>query len=76
MSKVYDYGLPFDYYMTRANQKFNELAPSLCSWLMERRLQKRFDHVLYGLQPAHKFHQSAFPGFRIAEKSALGRGVR
>ncbi|KAH7704338.1 Protein FMO-5 [Aphelenchoides avenae] len=59
MNKVDDSGLPFDMDITRANNLLHELAPSACSWFMERKLQKRFDHDLYGLKPAHKVHQSA-----------------
>ncbi|KAH7691423.1 Protein FMO-1 [Aphelenchoides avenae] len=42
----------------RTTSTLRGLAPGLFSWLMERKLQKRFDHKLYGLKPAHKFHEA------------------
>lgn len=57
LNKVDDYGMPYDMDVTRANNYLHEVTPSLFSWLMERKLQKRFDHELYGLKPAHKFYQ-------------------
>ncbi|KAH7721231.1 dimethylaniline monooxygenase [Aphelenchoides avenae] len=59
MNKVDDYVLPFDMDFTRANNFLHKLAPCACSWFMQRKLQKRFDHELYGLKPAHKLHRSA-----------------
>ncbi|XP_030063867.1 dimethylaniline monooxygenase [N-oxide-forming] 2 [Microcaecilia unicolor] len=53
MSRVYDNGLPWDcLFNTRlANWFRNALPPSIAIWLNTRKMNQRFDHANYGLQP-------------------------
>uniref|UniRef100_A0A674GWY2 Flavin-containing monooxygenase n=1 Tax=Taeniopygia guttata TaxID=59729 RepID=A0A674GWY2_TAEGU len=60
MHRVADSGYPFDIsYISRFVQLLqNLLPPSITSSFLERKLNARFDHALYGLKPKHRvFHQ-------------------
>ncbi|KAH7673155.1 Protein FMO-5, partial [Aphelenchoides avenae] len=57
--RVEEQGRPWDLSMSRANKFLKDLAPSLYAWVMERKLQKRFDHETYGLKPAFRYNRSA-----------------
>lgn len=56
MHRVADGGYPFDFtYINRFLQLFRSLLPhNVSSFFMERKLNARFDHALYGLQPQHR----------------------
>lgn len=49
-------GLPFDMTLiTRLNNTLMQLLPeSLLNWTVERELNGRYDHRLYGLEPRHR----------------------
>ncbi|XP_029473740.1 dimethylaniline monooxygenase [N-oxide-forming] 2-like isoform X2 [Rhinatrema bivittatum] len=53
MSRVYDNGFPWDIvYTTRLKNWFrNILPPSIAIWLNAKKMNERFDHSNYGLQP-------------------------
>ncbi|KAM6262684.1 LOW QUALITY PROTEIN: uncharacterized protein LJ264_006376 [Porphyrio hochstetteri] len=55
MHRLAEGGFPFDFfYISRFIQLLHSLLPhSVSSFLMERKLNARFDHALYGLQPQH-----------------------
>ncbi|KAF1462215.1 Dimethylaniline monooxygenase [N-oxide-forming] 5, partial [Spheniscus demersus] len=60
LHRVGDDGYPFDFsYISRFRELLHSLLPqNASSFLLERKLNARFDHVLYGLQPQHRvFHQ-------------------
>ncbi|NXD08584.1 FMO5 monooxygenase, partial [Nothocercus nigrocapillus] len=60
LHRLAESGYPFDFsYITRLTQILNSLVPlSVGSFVLERKLNARFDHALYGLQPQHRiFHQ-------------------
>ncbi|XP_010218215.1 PREDICTED: dimethylaniline monooxygenase [N-oxide-forming] 5-like, partial [Tinamus guttatus] len=60
LHRLAESGYPFDYsYLTRLFQTLNSLVPpSIGNFFMERKLNARFDHMLYGLKPQHRvFHQ-------------------
>ncbi|KAI6222249.1 Dimethylaniline monooxygenase [N-oxide-forming] 5 [Aphelenchoides besseyi] len=54
-TKVVDYGTPLDLWLNRRINTYLRLVlPSwVYPWLLERKLQKTFDHDKYGLRPAH-----------------------
>uniref|UniRef100_A0A8C1ZW43 Flavin-containing monooxygenase n=1 Tax=Cyprinus carpio TaxID=7962 RepID=A0A8C1ZW43_CYPCA len=56
IGRVVDRGLPLDMMMmTRARDLFYWLLPrALLNLILERILNQRFDHKLYGLQPVHR----------------------
>ncbi|XP_069718528.1 flavin-containing monooxygenase 5-like [Phaenicophaeus curvirostris] len=56
MHRVADTGYPFDYtYINRFFQiLYNLLPKTTSSYLIERKLNARFNHPLYGLQPKHR----------------------
>ncbi|XP_063200138.1 flavin-containing monooxygenase 5-like isoform X1 [Chroicocephalus ridibundus] len=56
MHRVADGGYPFDFtYINRFLQLLRSLLPhNVSSFFMERKLNARFDHALYGLQPQHR----------------------
>ncbi|NXJ68874.1 FMO5 monooxygenase, partial [Rostratula benghalensis] len=56
MHRVADGGYPFDFtYISRFVQLLMTLLPhNTSSFFMERKLNARFDHALYGLQPRHR----------------------
>ncbi|NXT78386.1 FMO5 monooxygenase, partial [Zapornia atra] len=56
MHRVAEGGFPFDFsYISRFIQLLRSLLPdSVTSFLLERKLNARFDHALYGLQPQHR----------------------
>jgi len=59
INRVWDNGLPFDLVFTRfAAYYLAKLLPaSLQNRLLEKSLQARFDHDLYGLKPAHRVYE-------------------
>ncbi|XP_049632495.1 flavin-containing monooxygenase 5-like [Suncus etruscus] len=62
-NRVWDYGMPIDIALiTRFNEALGNLCPNFIinKWA-EWRLNKRFSHLNYGLQPKHSFlsHHSA-----------------
>ncbi|NXV92770.1 FMO5 monooxygenase, partial [Calonectris borealis] len=54
--RVGDGGYPFDFiYLSRFMQFLNNVLPQgINSFLLEKKLNARFDHALYGLQPRHR----------------------
>ncbi|PAV84801.1 hypothetical protein WR25_13705 [Diploscapter pachys] len=60
LNKVFDYGMPLD----QTNSRFRNdvlrriVPPSVTNWLIERRLNQRFDHALYGLKPKHRVSET------------------
>ncbi|KAH7691348.1 Protein FMO-1, partial [Aphelenchoides avenae] len=58
INRVDDYGRPYDLALTRFNAVVESLAPEYFSSQKHRKIQKRFDHGLYGLQPGFKMHQA------------------
>ncbi|NXV43738.1 FMO5 monooxygenase, partial [Uria aalge] len=56
MHRVADGGYPFDFtYISRFIQLLHSLLPhNASSFFMERKLNARFDHALYGIQPQHR----------------------
>ncbi|XP_075012758.1 flavin-containing monooxygenase 5-like [Calonectris borealis] len=56
MHRVGDGGYPFDFiYLSRFMQFLNNVLPQgTNSFLLEKKLNARFDHALYGLQPRHR----------------------
>ncbi|XP_041125783.1 flavin-containing monooxygenase 5-like [Polyodon spathula] len=56
LNRVSDNGYPIDImYSTRIMELLKKYLPySLLNWLGERKLNARFDHSLYGLQPEHR----------------------
>uniref|UniRef100_A0A672TX68 Flavin-containing monooxygenase n=1 Tax=Strigops habroptila TaxID=2489341 RepID=A0A672TX68_STRHB len=56
LHRVADGGYPFDFsYLSRFTQLFQSLLPQKAiSFLLERKLNARFDHELYGLRPQHR----------------------
>lgn len=63
LSRVYRNGLPMDYMLLRrSNNLLKHLVPySLVCHSVERELNQKFDHELYGLKPRHRvFGQHPF----------------
>ncbi|NWS57823.1 FMO5 monooxygenase, partial [Chunga burmeisteri] len=56
LHRVADGGYPFDLsYLTRFLQLLHSLLPkNVSSFFLERKLNARFNHALYGLQPQHR----------------------
>uniref|UniRef100_A0A803V8W2 Flavin-containing monooxygenase 5 n=1 Tax=Ficedula albicollis TaxID=59894 RepID=A0A803V8W2_FICAL len=56
LHRVAKNGYPFDFsYISRFTQLLqNLLPPNISSFLLERELNARFDHTLYGLKPKHR----------------------
>ncbi|KAM9186765.1 flavin-containing monooxygenase 5-like [Mergus octosetaceus] len=56
MHRVAEGGYPFDFsYLSRFLQLLQSLLPlSVSNFVLERKLNARFDHSLYGLQPQHR----------------------
>ncbi|NWX63544.1 FMO5 monooxygenase, partial [Promerops cafer] len=56
LHRVADSGYPFDFsYISRFTQFLqNLLPPNIISFFLERKLNARFDHSLYGLKPKHR----------------------
>lgn len=56
LHRVGDGGYPFDFsYISRFRQLLHSLLPqNAISFLLERKVNARFDHALYGLQPQHR----------------------
>ncbi|XP_037325989.2 flavin-containing monooxygenase 5-like [Pungitius pungitius] len=55
LNRVGDSGLPLDMQFTRLLNYVRNLVPmSLFSGLVEKQLNKRFDHALYNLKPKHR----------------------
>ncbi|NWI06845.1 FMO5 monooxygenase, partial [Tichodroma muraria] len=56
LHRVADSGYPFDFsHISRFTQLLqNLLPPSIISFFLERKLNARFDHTLYGLKPKHR----------------------
>ncbi|KFV20680.1 Dimethylaniline monooxygenase [N-oxide-forming] 5, partial [Tauraco erythrolophus] len=56
LHRVADGGYPFDFsYISRFVQLLHNLLPQNASnFLLERKVNSRFDHALYGLQPQHR----------------------
>lgn len=56
LHRVADGGYPFDLsYLSRFMQLLHSLLPQNASnFHLERKLNARFDHALYGLQPQHR----------------------
>uniref|UniRef100_A0A8B9IDH5 Flavin-containing monooxygenase n=1 Tax=Anser brachyrhynchus TaxID=132585 RepID=A0A8B9IDH5_9AVES len=56
MHRVAEGGYPFDFsYLSRFIQLLQSLLPlSVSNFVLERKLNARFDHALYGLQPQHR----------------------
>ncbi|KAM6415107.1 flavin-containing monooxygenase 5-like [Rhynochetos jubatus] len=59
LHRVADGGYPFDFsYISRFLQLLQSLLPlSASSFVMERKVNARFDHALYGLQPRHRIFE-------------------
>ncbi|KAM6217251.1 flavin-containing monooxygenase 5-like [Rhynchocyon petersi] len=61
-NRVWDYGMPMDTVLfTRCNSFLNKLYPTfLINRWAENKLNARFNHNIYGLQPQHRFlsHQA------------------
>ncbi|XP_068808054.1 flavin-containing monooxygenase 5 isoform X2 [Struthio camelus] len=60
LHRLAESGYPFDFsYLTRFIQLLQSLVPlSVGSFILERKINARFDHALYGLQPQHRIlHQ-------------------
>ncbi|XP_004706911.1 flavin-containing monooxygenase 5-like [Echinops telfairi] len=61
-NRVWDYGMPMDTSLfTRFNSLFNKFCPAfLINRWTENKLNARFNHHIYGLQPQHRFlsHQA------------------
>ncbi|XP_027514284.1 dimethylaniline monooxygenase [N-oxide-forming] 5-like isoform X1 [Corapipo altera] len=56
LHRVADRGYPFDFsYLNRFGQLCTSLLPqNITNFFMERKLNARFDHTLYGLKPQHR----------------------
>ncbi|NXM54285.1 FMO5 monooxygenase, partial [Illadopsis cleaveri] len=56
LHRVAESGYPFDFsYISRFMQLlYNLLPPNIISFFLERQLNARFDHTLYGLKPRHR----------------------
>lgn len=56
MHRVAEGGYPFDFsYLSRFTQLLQSLLPlSVSNFILERKLNMRFDHALYGLKPKHR----------------------
>ncbi|KAI1236538.1 hypothetical protein IHE44_0014788 [Lamprotornis superbus] len=56
LHRVANSGYPFDFsYISRFTQLLqNLLPPNIISFFLERKLNARFDHTLYGLKPKHR----------------------
>ena len=56
LHRLADGGYPFDFsYLSRFMRLLQSLLPkNTTSFLLERKLNARFDHMLYGLQPRHR----------------------
>lgn len=56
LHRVADGGYPFDFiYISRFIQLLHSLLPhNASSFFIERKLNARFNHALYGLQPQHR----------------------
>lgn len=63
ISRMSRQGLPVDISsITRFNQVLMELLPrSLLNGLLERALNQKYDHRLYGLQPHHRYQCRTLP---------------
>uniref|UniRef100_A0A915A9N5 Flavin-containing monooxygenase n=1 Tax=Parascaris univalens TaxID=6257 RepID=A0A915A9N5_PARUN len=55
-NRIFDYGVPLDIsFNSRFKVMLRKALPSnLSNWIMERKLQQRFDHAIYGLKPQHR----------------------
>lgn len=56
MHRVAEGGYPFDFsYLSRFTQLLQSMLPlSVSNFMVERKLNMRFDHALYGLKPKHR----------------------
>lgn len=56
LNRVSDNGFPVDMmYNTRIMDLLKKYLPSsLLNWIGEKKINTRFDHSLYGLQPEHR----------------------
>ncbi|XP_037682139.1 flavin-containing monooxygenase 5 [Choloepus didactylus] len=56
MNRVGDYGYPFDVlFSSRLNYFFSKmLGPLLSNMYLEKKLNQRFDHEMFGLKPKHR----------------------
>ncbi|XP_037363908.1 flavin-containing monooxygenase 5-like [Talpa occidentalis] len=83
-NRVWDSGMPMDIVLfTRFNSLLDNLLPaSLTNRLMEKKLNARFNHDVYGLQPKHRFlsHQSTIsddlPNHIISGKIVMKPNIR
>ncbi|XP_065505124.1 flavin-containing monooxygenase 5-like [Caloenas nicobarica] len=59
LHRLADGGYPFDFsYIRRSIQLLRSLVPhDVSSLFLERKLNARFDHALYGLQPQHRIFE-------------------
>ncbi|NWQ77063.1 FMO5 monooxygenase, partial [Columbina picui] len=59
LHRLADGGYPFDFsYIRRSIQLLRSLVPhEVSSFFVERKLNARFDHALYGLQPQHRIFE-------------------
>uniref|UniRef100_A0A4W3K2P6 Flavin-containing monooxygenase n=1 Tax=Callorhinchus milii TaxID=7868 RepID=A0A4W3K2P6_CALMI len=57
LNRVGQNGIPADvYFSTRFNVLIQNMLPvSVLTWLVERKLNERFNHANYGLQPKHRY---------------------
>ncbi|XP_063056493.1 flavin-containing monooxygenase 5-like isoform X1 [Engraulis encrasicolus] len=57
LNRVGDNGMPLDMVFTRTTRLLQKVLPFefFCD-LVEKQLNKRFDHAMYGLQPRHRFY--------------------
>ncbi|VDM40357.1 unnamed protein product [Toxocara canis] len=55
-NRIFDYGVPLDIDLnSRYKLMLKDVLPSnFSNWFMERKLQRRFDHEVYGLKPQHR----------------------
>uniref|UniRef100_A0A914WW04 Flavin-containing monooxygenase n=1 Tax=Plectus sambesii TaxID=2011161 RepID=A0A914WW04_9BILA len=55
VNRIFDKGLPVDLQTTRFTQAAKNLLPdALTNYILESKLEQRFDHAKYGLKPAHR----------------------
>ncbi|XP_071666363.1 flavin-containing monooxygenase 5-like [Patagioenas fasciata] len=59
LHRLADGGYPFDFsYIRRSIQLLRSLVPhNVSNFFLERKLNTRFDHALYGLQPRHRIFE-------------------
>ena len=55
-NRVGEYGYPFDVLLTSRFQYFmNICGQSLANIFLEKKMNQRFDHEMFGLKPKHRY---------------------